>query len=102
MPLPSFNTNDTAFGRLQSAWARSLNPLVDLPLLQGVLVKNIDLAVGSNVINHGLGRPPQGYIVTRVQNAATTLFDTQSTNPRPALTLLLTSSAACRVDLWIF
>lgn len=100
--LPSFNTNDPAFGRMQSAWSNALNPLVDLPLLQGVLVKNIELTAGANIVNHGLGRSPQGYIITRAQDAATALYDTQASNPRPALTLLITSSATCRVDLWIF
>lgn len=100
--LPSFQSNDPSLGRLQNAWASALNPIVDLPLLKGVQLKNVELTTGANIINHRLGRAPQGYILTRTQDAATTLYDTQSTNPRPELTLQLNSSATCRVDLWIY
>lgn len=102
MPLPRLQSEDAALGRLQTRWKASLDPLVDLPLLQGVLLKNVSLQSGANVVDHRLGRAPQGYLVTRVQGAATSLYDTQAANPRPQLTLNLVSSAAATVDLWVF
>lgn len=102
MGLPRFQTDDKALGRLQTQWASQINPLLDLPLLQGVQVKAVELVAGANVINHRLGRAPQGYIITRQQGAAVTLYDTQSTNSRPQLTLNLVSSGAGTVDLWIY
>lgn len=100
--LPSFNTSDTALGRMQSTWAAILNKFVDLPLLQGIQLKNISLVTGANVINHKLGRAPQGYIVTRFQVAGSLIYDTQATNQMPELTLNLTSSANTTVDLWVY
>lgn len=100
--LPSFQTNDPALARLQTAWAKALNPVVDAPLLQGILLQGLELASGANVIDHRLGRAPQGYIVTRMRGTAATLIDTQESNPRPALTLQITASAATTVDLYVF
>lgn len=70
-------------------------------ILNGRLVLEQDLSIGTNTINHGLGRAPRGWIPVRVR-AATTLSDTQDANTTPSRTLLITSTAVVTVDLWVF
>jgi len=101
MGLPSFQSDSTVLQLLQSAWTNILNPLVDNPVNKGVLLKSVQLSVGSNVINHKLGRKLQGWVLTRVR-ASSVVHDTQESNSSPELTLWLTSSAAVVVDIYVF
>lgn len=100
-PLTIFQSDDTSMQLMQTSWAASLNPLLKSAVLQGVLLKNVNLAAGANVVNHRLGRKLQGWMLTRIRSAATT-YDTQDSNQTPELTLNLTSSAAVVVDLYVF
>lgn len=85
----------------QTTWAAQIQPVLNKPWNSGILLENVVLASGANVVSHRLGRKLVGWIPTRVR-ADATLFDTQDTNPTPGLTLQLTSSAAVTVDLIVF
>lgn len=82
-------------------WAASLNPVLSNPLVDGNLLQGVVLASGNNVINHGLGRKLQGYIVV-LKSANVTIYDTQSTNPHPELTLILVASGAATISVYCF
>jgi hypothetical protein len=82
-------------------WAATLNPLLANPLVGGRLINGIRLAVGDNIINHGLGAKLQGYIVVG-SSAAATFYDKQATNQMPSLTLVLVSSAVTTINLYVF
>lgn len=86
---------------MQVRWATELNPLLANPLTNGLLLKNVALASGANVVNHKLQRPLQGWIPVRLR-ASATLYDTQDTNQTPTLTLNLVASAAVVADIWVF
>ncbi len=86
---------------LQTTWSAVLNPVLKNPLVDGVLLKNITLVVGSNQINHKLGRNLQGWLIVRLRGAAV-VYDTQDSNQMPSKTLLLTSDTGVNVDLWVF
>lgn len=82
-------------------WKSLIDPVISNPLIQGSLLTNVALKSGTNIINHGLARNLQGYIV--VLNAvAATFSDNQLTNPSPQLTLSLNSTANTTVSLWVF
>lgn len=100
-PLTIFQSDDTNMQLMQTSWASSLNPLLKNAVLQGVLLKDVSLASGANVVNHKLGRKLQGWVLVR-KRAAGDIYDTQDTNSTPALTLNLNSSAAIVVDLYVF
>lgn len=85
----------------QTTWAQAIEPVLALPLNQGLLLQNVVLASGANVINHKLGRKLIGWIPTRVR-ASATFYDTQDANQMPELTLNITSSAAVTIDLMVF
>lgn len=82
-------------------WASTLNPLLANPLVGGRLLNGVVLILGANTINHGLGRKLQGYFVV-MNSTSSTFYDSQSTNQRPELTLVLNSSAATTVSLYVF
>lgn len=83
---------------MQTRWASEIEPVINLPPNQGVLLKNIQLANGVTVINHRLSKQMQGYIITD-QDAAASIHRSKPLN---ASTLTLTSNAACNISLWCF
>jgi hypothetical protein len=85
----------------QTTWASALNPIIQNPANNSIILKNVVLTAGSNTINHKLGRPLQGWKPTRLRSAAT-LYDTQDANQTPQLTLVLVASAPVTVDLEVF
>lgn len=78
-----------------------LVPVQKNNLLDGLLLKSIALASGTTSVEHKLGRAPEGWIVVR-NRAQSTIWDTQDANSMPEKTLILHSSAATTVDLWVF
>ena len=97
MALPQkLNLTDT-----QTRWATVLNPVVDCPLVKGLLLQNVSLISGTTTVNHKLGRKLIGWFVVG-QTAPANLSDNQATNQMPELTLSLNSTAATVVNLWVF
>lgn len=86
---------------VQTRWASILDPLTTNPLLQGIVLKQVQLTTGANVINHRLGRKLQGWLIVRLR-APASINDTQDGNTMPQLTLLLNSSADAVVDIYVY
>jgi hypothetical protein len=82
-------------------WAATLNPLLANPIIQGQILSDVPLVMGANTINHGLGRKLVGYLVI-LNGANVTIYESQSTNQRPNLTLILNASGATTVSLYVF
>lgn len=87
--------------RAQTQWAQELNPIIANPTNNSIILKNVALVAGTNVINHLLSRNLQGWNPTRIR-AAATIYDLQDANQTPQLTLVLVSSANVVVDLEVF
>lgn len=86
---------------MQTTWASQLNPVIANPLNNSIILENIALKTGVNVINHKLGRNLQGWFTSRVRSPAT-ISDQQDTNQTPQLTLVLVASAATNINLVVF
>lgn len=82
----------------KNLWAQSLNPVLANPLLSGKVLGPITLVSGVNAVNHGLGRTMQGWFITD-QNALASIYRSAPLN---ATNLVLTSSAAVTLLLWVF
>lgn len=82
-------------------WASAIEPVISNPANNSIIIKNVALVSGSNVINHRLGSKLVGWKTTRVR-AAATIYDTQDSNPTPTLTLVLVASAPVTIDLEVF
>lgn len=85
----------------QTQWAQQLNPVIANPTINNLILKNVSLTAGTNVINHMLSRNLQGWKPVRVR-ASATLYDLQDSNQTPQLTLVLVASASVVVDLEVF
>ena len=90
------NIND-----MQNRWASIINPVLSSPIVNGQLLANIDLSIGTNTINHKLGRQLKGWLIVGIDGAAQ-IYDNQATNQFDELTLSLTSDAAVSCSLWVF
>ncbi len=99
--LPILQSDSEQLTMVQTRWASILQPLLTNPMLEGAVLKQVQLTSGSNVINHKLGRKLQGWIITR-QRGPANVYDTQDANAMPQLTLQLESSASVSVDLYVF
>ncbi len=94
-------TSDRNVNQLQQSIAQAVNPLLQNPVTQGNLINGVSLVVGSNTINHGLNAALQGWIIVGI-NGIASVYDAQATNPSPGKTLILISSAAVTVNLYVF
>lgn len=99
--LPIFNTTDKSLSLLQTSWKAILAPFLRNKLLDGQILNNVQLLTGTNVVNHKLGRPLQGWIVVG-QNASASIYDAQASNNQSDLTLILVTSASVTVNLYVF
>lgn len=100
--LPIFQTKDQTLSLLQTKWASLLNPGLASPLLNGRIIASIALTSGDNTVDHGLGRPLVGWLVIRQYSAYAGLYDKQTTNISPELTLVLNAAGNTTVDLYVF
>lgn len=92
--------DDEKVQRALDVLATLVNKLPDVAILNGRLLKNVEVASTADPtkVAHGLGRTPQGWFVARV--------DTLGANPmeisRDSLFLTLDAPATITVDLWVF
>jgi len=84
--------------QMQTLWKSLLDPVLDNPLNDISILKNVQLNNGVTVINHRLGRNQQGWFLTDIQGAAT-VYRSAAFN---SLTLTLTSNAAVTVNIGVF
>lgn len=84
--------------QMQSKWASQINPIIANPLNNIQLLKNIQLASGANVINHGLGKTQQGWLLTDIQGVAS-VYRSEPFNDK---TLTLIASAPATVSIGVF
>lgn len=96
--LPIFHSTDRAMQLMQTSWASKINPLIDSPLSSPILLTDIALTSGNNVINHKLGRQPQGWIITDINGVSSIYRNAPFNN----LTLTLNSSNSVSVNLMVF
>lgn len=96
--LPLFKIGNPTLDLWQTQWKSQLDPVLASPLLDGLLLTNIQLVNGTTTINHKLGRKMVGWIVVDI-DAGAAVYRSQPLN---SLTLTLTSGAAGMCSLWVF
>lgn len=75
----------------------------DCPLLDGVSVKDVEVDTSKTKINHGLGRKPEGWIITK-NDASYVVFETtydDDAEKEIHLNLVSTGSGST-IDLWVY
>lgn len=106
MALPKFQAlgmtvSPRDFGLLQTTWAALIDPIIGRKQNQSNILDGEILINGTTVVNHKLGKKLSGYKII-LQNAKASIYDTQSTNQSPELTLVLVSDAAVTVSIEVF
>lgn len=106
--IPKVQTSDREINQLQSNIINAVQPFLNKPMVNGILVQNVSLVTGQNIINHYLGRNLQGWIITR-QRALAQVYDQQDASLTQSVTLTLqvptvgfTKTAPLVVDLYCF
>lgn len=97
-----FRSDDSELNELQENVQDVLTPVINSQVIDGVLLKNVVLdSTLNNIVEHRLGRAPEGWILVR-KRAQSTIWDLQDSNVTPSRTLILKCSANVTVDLWVF
>lgn len=94
--MPTIGSTEE-LNRIQDYIVKTLTPLLNSAIGNGVLLRDLQLAIGTNEVAHKLGRVPQGWIVVD-KNLNEDICSTAKT--RNLLTL--ETSGAVTVSLWIF
>lgn len=86
--------------KMQTTWAQQLDPVIANLLVNGQLLKGIELNSGITVVNHRLGRQLQGWFLSAPKGPA--IVSQASQQPNPTLTLTVNSTAAITTDMWVY
>ena len=86
----------------QSNVNTAVRQIANSPIIDGVLIKNIDVGTTDTVINHKLGREPLGWIIVRKNEAGEIYESTTVNNNREKFLLLRGSTATTDTNFWIF
>ena len=87
--------------RLQSHIKTALNPLLELPIQDGILIKDLSIETTDTRVNHGLGRQFEGFILTKL-NANAVVYESTTANPSKDRYILLKAGSAVTADIYFF
>lgn len=79
-------------------WASEINPILVNPINNMLIIPNQTLSIGTNVINHGLGKMQHGWAILDIDGAS----DIYRNAPLNSTTLSLSSSAQVVVSIGVF
>lgn len=95
-------TGDTLLDRSQDAADKAFKNIDLSSIIDGRLVVDVELELDTdNVVLHGLGRAPRGYVIVK-RSHEVTVWDSDSPNARPEMRLFLKANVASTVTLWVF
>lgn len=83
--------------KVQEAVETAINPIIKLPILDGVILQDLVITTSAQKFPHYLGRQPQGWWPVDKQNAAH-IFRTDWTTT----TITLEASATVTGSIWIY
>lgn len=98
--LKKVSTKVADLNKVQENVEAALTPIIACPLVNGLVLKNVELVSGQdNIVAHKLQRRPQGWFVVSPKQSATVW---ELTSALPASNLNLRCSANVTLDLWVF
>jgi hypothetical protein len=102
--IPSFKkvrTDDAPLRSVQDSLTLTLDQVIRREILDGNLVENIDLINGVNLIDHGLGRVPKGFIIVK-RNDIHVVWNVNNSRMVAVKNMALQSNGAMTVSIWFF
>jgi len=104
MALQTFqkiNIEEFPVAQLQQNVEKALNPVLNKPFMDHTIIENVTvLSASDTTVNHGLGRLVK--VVPFNLNANAVVWQKQSSNPAPEVSVLLRASADVTCDLILF
>lgn len=94
------HTGNPVVDRVQTHLQSTFRPILQNPLSDGVLQKGLTLSTTEKLIDHGLGRVPEGFIITKL-NASAVVYES-STPDYPQNQIALKASATVTADIYFF
>jgi len=95
------NIDDFPTAQLQGNVEKVLNPILNKPFMDHVILENISvLSASDTTVNHGLGRLVK--VIPFNLTADANVWQKQSSNPTPEVSVLLRASADVTCDLLLF
>jgi hypothetical protein len=101
MAYTKLNTQDELQNRIQDNTKKAVASVNSNPIMQGSILSGVSLKSGDNTVDHKLGKKLTGWFIVRIRGAAT-IYDKQDSNAQASQTLVLNSSAAVSVDIFVF
>lgn len=98
MALPIIQDPNQNLMRVQQNWKSKIDPIISNPFVSGKALNGVNLNAGSTTIPHGLSGAQQGWVLTDVSGDSTIYRSA----PFNSTNLILTSTAAVTVNLWVF
>ena len=95
------HTGDVQQDRAQRLAQQTADAVNALPFLKGNWIKAKPIGTSATVIDHGLGRAWQGYLITRMR-ADARVYEAATQPADPKKQLSLQASSAVTVDLYVF
>ena len=96
----TIKTSDPILDRVQDNIKVAFDPIVRHPLMEGVHKKGVAVGTASVEVNHGLGRKPQGFIVTLQDGSGVTYKSGETLFPE--ITIEITSTVNMNCDIFFF
>ena len=98
-----YRTDNAELEQVQDSVEKKFGELDGLVILNGKLLKDVEITNNvTNKIYHGLGRPYQGYIVTKIdEKVVVKVITADDTEPDKFIPLSVVSYDAV-ADLWVF
>ena len=98
-----YRTDNAELEQVQDSVEKKFGELDGLAILNGKLLKDVEITNNvTNKIYHGLGRPYQGYIVTKInEKVVVQVVTADDTEPGKFIPLSVVSYDAV-ADLWVF
>lgn len=86
----------------QSNVNTALKQIANSAIIDGVLIKGINVGTADTIVNHKLGREPLGWIVVK-KNEAGEIYESSTVNKnRDKFLILKGSTATTDTNFWIF
>ena len=95
------HTPEETVNRVQSNIHTAIRPLLRLPFADGVHKKDVSITTSDTLVNHGLGRNMEGYIITK-QNADTSIYVSNTSNGLTQYQPSLKAGASVTADIFFF
>jgi hypothetical protein len=93
-------SSDRIQNLIQDNLANAIDSIISNPITDSIILRDVSLSSGLNKIDHKMNRTLLGWVIVRI-NAAATVFENLA-NPLPDKRIWLDASANCKVDLLLF